>query len=55
MVLNVAKPIQPTPILFGEDAKRFLETMAKEQETPSPARIAFIREALSDSKKYVKK
>ena len=50
----VAKPIQPTPILSGEDAKRFLENMIKEQDTPSPIRVAFIKEALADSKKYVK-
>ncbi|MBI5159493.1 hypothetical protein HY992_05215 [Candidatus Micrarchaeota archaeon] len=51
----MAKPIQPTPILSGEDAKRFLENMAREQEAPSLARVAFIREALSDSRKFVKK
>ena len=51
----MAKPIQPTPILSGEDAKRFLENMAKEQETPSPTRVSFIKEALADSKKYVRR
>ena len=27
-ILSMAKPIEPTPILEGEDAKRFLEDMS---------------------------
>ena len=36
--------------LSGEDAKNFLEPIVKEQENPSPTRLAFIREVLADSK-----
>lgn len=55
MVINVAKPIEPTPILTGEDAKKFLDNMLKEQETPSPKRVELIDEALKDFKKYNKR
>ena len=48
----MAKPIAPTPILDGKDAKRFLEIMLKEQVDPDPKRIKFIREALESSKKF---
>jgi hypothetical protein len=53
-VIYVAKPIQPTPNLSGEDAKRFLENMIKEQESPSPTRVNFITEALADSKRFIR-
>jgi len=48
----MAKPIQPTPILEGKDAERFLESMLKEQTDPDPKRIRFIREALESFKKF---
>lgn len=51
----MAKPIQPTPNLTGEDAKRFLENMIKEQESPSQARVNFITAALTDSKRFIKR
>ncbi|MEK6982589.1 MAG: hypothetical protein AABX38_06660 [Candidatus Micrarchaeota archaeon] len=50
----MTKPFHSTSILSGEDAKNFLEPIVKEQENPSPTRLAFIREVLADSKKYVK-
>ncbi len=43
----MAKPIEATPTLEGEDAKRFIENMIKEETNPDPRRIAFIREALN--------
>ena len=30
----MAKPIEPTPELTGEDARRFLEEMARRQNSP---------------------
>ncbi len=54
VVLFMTKPFHSTSILSGEDAKNFLEPIVKEQENPSPTRLAFIREVLADSKKYVK-
>ncbi len=50
----MAKPIQPTPVLHGEDARLFLENMIAEQENPTPQRVAFIKEALSDSRKFIR-
>jgi hypothetical protein len=41
-VIHVAKPIEPTPVLEGEDIKRFYETMRKEESNPDPKRIELI-------------
>ncbi len=43
----MAKPIAPTPILWGNDAKKFIENMIKEQREPSKIRIETIRKALA--------
>lgn len=32
----MAKPIEPTPVLKGEDATRFLDEMKKVENTHSP-------------------
>ncbi|MDD4878111.1 MAG: hypothetical protein PHO02_03685 [Candidatus Nanoarchaeia archaeon] len=42
----MAKPIPATPTLRGEDARRFVKAMIKEQTNPDPKRIALIRKAL---------
>ena len=42
----MAKPIEPTPTLYGKDAQRFLKQMRKEEENPDPKRLKRIREAL---------
>ena len=42
--MKMAKPIRPTPTLRGMDAKRFVENMIKEEKSPSPRRIAFLKE-----------
>ncbi len=41
----MAKPIEPTPTLRGEDAIRFIQNMIKEERNPDPKRIAMLREA----------
>jgi len=41
----MAKPIRATPVLRGEDAKRFVKEWLEECRHPSKARIEFIREA----------
>ena len=41
-MIQVAKPIEPTPVLEGEDIKRFYEVMRKEESTPDPKRIELI-------------
>jgi hypothetical protein len=51
-VEKMAKPIPSTPILSGKDAERFLENMLKEQTNPDPKRIAFLKEAREDFKKF---
>ena len=43
----MAKPIRATPTLRGEDAVRFIKNMIKEEKSPNPKRIAFIKEALN--------
>lgn len=46
----MARPIKETPILFGEDAKRFEERMKnppKESDTERSRRIANYRAAMS--------
>ena len=48
----MAKPIEPTPILEGKDAKIFIENMLKEQSDPSKKRVDFIKKALEDSRKF---
>ena len=42
----MAKPIRATPTLRGEDAVRFIRNMIKEERTPNPNRVAFIKKAL---------
>ncbi len=42
----MAKPIRATPTLRGEDARRFVRNMIKEETNPNPKRIAFIKKAL---------
>ncbi len=43
----MAKPIEPTPTLYGKDAERFVKRMIKEETNPDPKRIATIKRALS--------
>jgi hypothetical protein len=48
----MAKPIEPTPILEGKDAERFLQSMLNEQSHPDPKRLDFLKEAMASFKKY---
>ncbi len=41
----MAKPIESTPTLKGEDAVRFLRGVFEEQKNPSPERIRILTEA----------
>lgn len=41
----MAKPIRATPVLKGEDAKKFVKEWIEEIKNPSKARIEFIKEA----------
>ena len=49
----MAKPIEPTPILRGEDARRFLENMHKEETNPDPKRLEVLRKAREAAKHFV--
>jgi len=40
----MARPIPPTPILSGEDAKEFLRLTRQEEAHPNPKRLKFLRE-----------
>jgi len=44
-MIYMAKPIRATPVLRGEDAKRFVREWLAECKHPSKARIEFIKEA----------
>lgn len=48
---NMARPIAETPILFGEDAKRFVEAM-QNVKPASAERITRIKEGYNRLKKY---
>ena len=39
----MARPIRETPILFGEDARRFLEAMENVQPEPPEVRARILR------------
>ena len=41
----MAKPIEPTPTLYGKDAIRFFEELIAEQNNPSKERKEFLNEA----------
>lgn len=42
----MARPIEPTPILRGEDAKRFYEDLDRAEANPDPKKAAFIKECI---------
>ena len=42
----MAKPIRATPTLRGDDARRFVRNMIKEEKSPNPKRLAIIKRAL---------
>ncbi|HIG95606.1 TPA: hypothetical protein HA249_01800 [Candidatus Woesearchaeota archaeon] len=41
----MAKPIRATPTLRGEDARKFMQEVLKEQQTPSKARMKLLHDA----------
>jgi len=43
----MAKPIRSTPSLRGQDAKRFVQNLIKEEKTPNRNRINTIKKALN--------
>jgi len=49
----MAKPIRATPVLRGEDAKRFLKEWEEECKHPSKGRIEFIKEAEKNKNFYL--
>ncbi len=46
-VNKMAKPIEPTPILKGEDAKKFYEELERAESSPSPKKAQFIKECVN--------
>jgi len=50
----MAKPIRATPVLRGEDAKRFVREWLEEIEHPSKERVAFIKSAEKNKDLYLK-
>jgi hypothetical protein len=47
----MAKPIENTPVLRGEDVKLFYEELEKEDKTPNEKRLSLLRESLDIYKK----
>jgi hypothetical protein len=41
-MVDMAKPIESTPVLKGDDIRKFYETMRKENSSPDPKRIELI-------------
>lgn len=39
----MAKPIEPTPVIKGKDAKKIIEEMRREEKSPDPERVAYLR------------
>ena len=42
----MAKPIEPTPILKGEDAKRFYEDLERAESNPSSEKAKFVKDCI---------
>lgn len=40
----MARPIEPTPILEGEDAERFMKDLEEAETKPNPKKKAFLNE-----------
>lgn len=51
----MAKPIEPTPVIKGEDAKRFDEVLAQEERQPNQKRINFIKKSIEVYRKIINK
>lgn len=49
----MAKPIRATPILKGDDARRFLREWIKECKHLSPKRVKFIKETEAQEEFYL--
>ena len=50
----MAKPIEPTPILKGEDAKEFLRLTLQEERKPSVEKAKFLRQCYQTFLKFKK-
>lgn len=51
----MAKPIEPTPILKGEDVTEFYRQMEKEAKSPNPRRLELIRTSQDVYNKIIRK
>ena len=51
----MAKQIEPTPILKGEDVAEFYDVMAKEEARPNPKRVELITKSQDIYSKITKK
>ena len=48
----MARPIEPTPIIYGEDARQIIEEAKHEEEHPDPKRIAFLRQCKEVARRW---
>lgn len=51
----MAKQIEPTPVLKGQDILKFYEAMHNEASNPDPRRIEIIRKGLDVFSRITKK
>ncbi len=51
----MAKPIEPTPILKGEDVVEFYKQLEKEEKSPNPRRVEFIQKSQEVYNKIARK
>ncbi len=51
----MAKPIEPTPKICGEDVIRFYKIMQKEETNPDPKRLKIIEKGIEVFSKISKK
>jgi len=51
----MAKQIEPTPVLRGQDIVKFYEVMHKEEANPDPRRVELINKGIAVFSKISKK
>jgi len=46
IVVHVARPIAPTPILRGADAQEFIKATLEAEQKPDPRKARFLQECM---------
>jgi hypothetical protein len=48
----MARPIEPTPTIYGADARRIIEEARREEEHPDPKRLAYLQECREVARRW---